>query len=342
MSEWLKPLNLQSHIKIGSPAYQYNFTDIPDWISFLIWSGWSMRHIKFEDNRVFMIVLLVSRVCAPAFCAFGSLIAAHGKYEPSSLSWNEFISLPLKTVVYVQNDDFRASSGIARLEGEIGEIWECGGQTTRAVHIISRSKRYSGARFIIPQAGFSKFKFSLIPHLSAEKEGTIKKLHEFYKSVKPSYDINWIFHKSHECSVMTNLAGWIREVDDIRVVLEKGCIGLEMYSLSELLMTVCDKNSYFLSKTLLTSPKSMNQDTIDAPLTILDGYEAVKNWEAVKSKGVIMLLERSEYDGFVDNIIAQLSNARTSIKYPISRGLDGRIPQGIEVNIYSIADGRKR
>lgn len=330
MSKWLVPLKLKEPVFIGTNEDQLSATDLSDWAAFLIWSGWWMRQTLLKEARIFYVILLPARECCSSICCLGAILGSIGKRN-IKLGWEDIISLPNNTIVFLRFPSSKKDIKDIPIKAKLLDIVNIGNQLSREVFIKSESKRFKNGKIFLFENQLDKYHLSLTPHLSRHKEGKLSIIDKFYKLTSPTYDPTWINDRSNECLLVTNKASWNREIKDIKLIQPNDI----NYSFSNLLMPSNNPDSDY-SRLLIASPKSPACLMDKIPLSILDGIEALKSWESIKSNNIIIILDNNEYSENAQSILALFSSAREDNLVPEPKNTPSDIPVGIQTNIFAI------
>ena len=148
MSAWLQPLGLVGKLRLGSSKSIKNNNRIPDWASFLIWAGLWMRRAQVKNVRIFMVLLLPTRICCSAICSFGAIIRSLGQSK-KALTWEQICSLPSGTEVFTPLPEKKKGSKLIQLKGKLGNQRNEGGQNARELKIETQKKKYKDSVFVI-------------------------------------------------------------------------------------------------------------------------------------------------------------------------------------------------
>lgn len=330
MSKWIEPLKLKRPFSIGINENEPSTTYLPDWAAFLIWSGWWMRRTLLNNARVFFVILLPARECCSSICCLGAMLGSIG-YRNIDLRWNDIISLPKNTTVYLRFPGSKKDKKNVPIEAKLLDTINIKNQQSRKVFIKSKNKRFKNGTLFLFKNQLEKYQITLTPHLSKHKEGSLSKLDSFYRLTSPDYDSTWINDRSTECLIVTSRAGWTRENKDIKLFQSS----TNFYKLSNLLMVSNIPDTDY-SRLLIASPKSPVCEIDNIPLSILDGIEALKSWESIRSTNTIVILNSNEYNENAESILALFSSARENSLVPVPENTPDKIPTGIQTNIFAI------
>ena len=184
MSSWLKPINSKKKFSFGSGDKALLGSKVPNWLGFIIWAGWWMRLNHMENTRIFLVMLLPTREVCSSICSLGAILGSVGKRD-INLTWDEMISLPDETKMYLRFPGKKEDKKVIPIKGRVSEISNYGGQTGRKIIIDSREKRFKNGNLIVFQNRFNEYSVTLTPHLSKPKEGKLAKINLFFKGTSP-------------------------------------------------------------------------------------------------------------------------------------------------------------
>jgi len=326
MSPWLKPLHLRTGIKMGT-IESLKSSMFPEWASFLIWTGWWMRITRRVNTRIFMVLLMPTRACCSALCSFGALIGSMVE-ERDSLTWEKCLSLPVGTSIYWHEGRQKHSGTI------IGKC-EVEGLTGVRVKYETKGRRNREATKIIFKHHLSHDRIKLTPFLSNQSEEILETAKTFYRSVTGEVSDLWISSWTSECLLVTNRAGWKRENEGLLAAVATGDNPI---ALSDALMWWL-KDGVHAPRVCLSSPKSVPINSHEIPLAILDGPDALRSMELVYSQNILILLDQTEYDEGVENLLAQPLSVRNDELLPFPEGVAETLPSSIEMTMFALDTG---
>ncbi|HPQ44619.1 MAG TPA: hypothetical protein PKZ42_10370 [Syntrophales bacterium] len=297
---------------------------LPDWASFLIWLGATMRRLQFEDMHIFCLALLPTRICGSALSAFGSLTNSLINSE-NELSWDLFLECEDGLKVYFIQPGKNGKK--EQLEGELQCVNSRNGQKLRSIRIISRSKRFQDLIFQISESKFKDIKVAFHPHYPSRLLNHLHDLSNFFSRTLTNFNKNNLLMHDIESIVITNRAGWFRENSEILF----GTVGADLstfLSIKEILLTR-------FGRCHLCSPKSREIEILKSPLAILDGLDALRSRESIQARNFLILLDQEEYGEEAEDIFTQFSGyclRKLSTDYG---QLPTRCPDGIDVQFYA-------
>ena len=331
MSEWLRPLPLQKTFEVACTGSLHAESNLPDWVGFLIWTGWWMNRKSQVNARTVLVLLLPTRICCPAFCCLGALLRSVEKAD-TVLSWNQFMTLPEGSKVCLRYPDPKSRLRKKPVEGI---VCRDGSEAARKIKILSANKRFSGLTQSVHKAKFDDYEITAAPPLSSRLDNRLSNIGLFYKTILTDFKATSVLSWSRECLLVTGLTGWKNEVENITVSVEEASGRHSSYVLQDLLMPSHDLRAEY-SGTFLATPKSSILDDLDSPLTILNGAEAIKSWDRIKSSNVIILLDHLEYDETIEHFLALLSDARSNRAATLPEGIPENPPSGVEMVLYDL------
>lgn len=91
------------------------------------------------------------------------------------------------------------------------------------------------------------------------------------------------------------------------------------------------------SGVFVSSPKSATISSINSPVAILNGPDAIRSWDRIRSPNIIILIDNMEYDDSVENFLALLSDARTDKAIALPDAVPENPPSGVEMVIFNLA-----
>ncbi len=334
MSEWLRPLDIQRAFTIAAAESQQDANSVPDWVGLLIWSGWWMNGRTLSNDRTVMVLLLPTRICCPAFCCLGTLIRSIQRGD-TALSWNQFLELPEGSRVCLRYPDPKLRHRKIPVKGIIGKT-VLGSKAARQVRIVSENRRFNGLTQSVLQCRFDDYEITSAPPLPARLDKRLSRAMLFYKYIIEGFKPTSILAWSKECLLVTNLAAWKNEVESPIVSVQEGSGRHSSYALQELLMWSHDFNAEY-SGVFVSSPKSATISSINSPVAILNGPDAIRSWDRIRSPNIIILIDNMEYDDSVENFLALLSDARSDKAIALPDAVPENPPSGVEMVIFNLA-----
>lgn len=339
ISPWINPLRLSAPMTIRASDHALRIRSLPDWVGTLVWCGWWNRITQKDGVRIFTVILLPTRACCSALVGLGSLIGSIEVFR-NVLNWQNLVSLPLQTPVFLRHRERGTQDRKIPLKGELGEIKDIKGQKTRRIILHSAKKKFDSASIFVTEKSINAYEISLSPHFSPHIEGRIKELAGFYSRVSPTFSKGWLMSGETECLLVTNMAAWKRDVEDIVISTEIGSsVQVQHHFLPDLLNGWGEDN-YHHPRMRLSAPKTVLSADEKFPVAVLDGPDALRSWENIKASNTIILLERSEYDESAESVILTLTNARNDSLLPDIGKLPGNLPSGVEMALFSLEEGR--
>ncbi len=331
MAYWLQKLPIKKAFRVSSTESLQSEDLLPGWVSFLIWAGWWMNKRSRENERSVLVLLLPTRISCPAFCCLGALIRSVENGE-AILSWNQFMKLPEGTKVCLRYPDPKSSLRKIPVKGI---LCDDSSKTERKIKVLSQNRRFNGVIQSIMKRGYEDYEITASWPLSFQLEKKISNTILFYKAIVNKFKTASVRSWYRECLLVTSLTSWKKEIESITISVRESAENHPNYVFSELLMPSNDLNAGH-SGIFLSTPKSDILNSIDSPLAILNGPEAIKSWDRIKSSNVIILLDHLEYDEKIENFLALLSDARSNRSVVLPEGIPENPPSGVEMVLYDL------
>ena len=325
--DWLKETGFFKHICWAERRDNRQSQKLPDWASFLIWLGATMKRLQFEDMRIFCVVLLPTRICGSALSAFGSL--SNSLTNPNNeLSWNLFLECENGLRVYFLHADRDGSR--KQVEGELGNVIYINDQKLRSIRIISNRKNLQKLTLHIGESTFRDIKVAFHPHYRTRLLNHLHDLSDLFSRILADFNENSLLMHNTESFVITNRARWVRENEEVLLgIVEEGAPNL--LPLKEIILTS-------FGRTLLCSPKSRELETIKGPLAILDGLDALRSRESIQARNLLILLDQEEFEEEAEDMLTHFSGYCLR-KLPADFDqLPTGCPDGIDVQFYCFSD----
>jgi len=290
--DWLKASGFQQNLNIHL-GRDFKQIDFPDFAKFMIWLGYMCRKTQLENYRMVTAVLVPTRISCAAFAGIGAIAAAL-KEDKSFLSWEKFIKLENSERIFFIHPG--KDGKIERLEGEVGELMLNG--TMRKVKIISKLKRHKDLQITMSKGSFEKREVSLEPFQNNRGLKAVNQVGRFFSGSMIGIEGKNLFLQDNETLIVTQKARFAREMESLNFSYGNS---KEKFEFDELIMTQ-------FSRTIIRTPKSIDLHTIECPLAILDGLEALRALENIgKTQNVLILIENSEFNDECQNRISELA-----------------------------------
>jgi len=326
MSTWLQPLELIGKLRLGSSKSIKNNNRIPDWASFLIWAGWWMRRAQVKNVRIFMVLLLPTRICCSAICSFGAIIGSLGQSK-KALTWEQICSLPSGTEVFTTLPE--KGSKLIQLKGKLGNQRNEGGQKVRELIIETHIKKFKDSIFLILEKNPYQYPLTL-----TQQRRRFNDIYNFYKNIIAELNLSTILAIHNECLIITNQAGWKRDICTLQAAASDQSEPI-ICDLDLLLMPSA-KDEGAQSGILISSQRPSHIIGENMPLAILEGPESLKNWELIRTQNIMILMDQAEYDENSKGILANLTSVRNDALLPMPEGIPLQPPPGIEMMMFAL------
>jgi hypothetical protein len=329
-SPWLKPLGLAGRLQIGTDKSIKDRIHLSEWVGFMVWTGWWMRRKQLNNARIFMVLLLPTRICCSAICSLGAIIGSIGESQ-GALTWDQISSLPSETEVFTQlSKKKNQDSKLVQVKGHLGEKIIYAGQNARELKIESRNTRYRDSVFFIFKNNLFKYPLTLTP-----QRNKFNDIFKYYQIIISDLSISAMLAIHNECLVITNQAGWRRELQGLKISANNQSTGPVICDL-DLLIMPSSKEEGAQSGILISSQSPEHIVGENIPLGILDGPESLKNWQMVRTKNIIIMMDQSEYDENSRDILANLTSVRDDRLLPMPEGIPLQTPPGIEMMMFAL------
>lgn len=330
-TKWLDCLNLRRGFGLSDGAYMVR--EPPEWAAFLMWCGWWMRRAQVPQTRNIVVVLLPDRAIASSFVAAGALLGSLGR-TGRSLNWGDFLALPNGSSVYLRMKENAKSSKLVSIEGRLEG--QPGGALARSIAIQSERARFRGLTITPFPKAFFKYDVAMERHLSVRKARKLLGVGKAFSELSNDFDDAWMREQSIEASLVTNRAAWERRVSGLSLTFpsdEPDEIDLPM---ADFLMYTSSGSD--AGRVLLLSPRGEIVDGQQPPVAVLDGPDALRAWDAIRSPNAVILLQRSEYDEECADRIARLVSARNDDGLDPPSDIPDALPGGMEMIMFAISE----
>ena len=324
MERWIAPMELSANLRVGTQDFLDSNTDLPEWIAFLLWTGWWMRSNARSDVRLHLAVLLPARSCCAAIAAFGACIAA-AQEDLGGLNFSEFMALSDGTRVSMHESN-------RRFQGVLGPCDQFNGQPGRKINLATSVRNWREGAIWIFEHNLSDHQISTDQdkNPSVQRQKGLARVEGFYSTLNPRFKNGWCFSANREILIVTSKAAWWREINGVSGQIDaKGSTRIE--PLADLVVASKDPHG-FPGKTLLASSSGVMSNSSGARIVILDGPDSIRTSEDVNADAVLMFLEHSECDEYVVHEIASMADARED--HAVPAGLPEVLPAGVEASAF--------
>jgi hypothetical protein len=237
-----------------------------------------------------------------AFTILGILKAA-ARLHDDSLDWESLKSLPIGTQVYWRERSAADSEKARSKSGKVIGLSTYGDSQLMVVSVDSRSKQRQATR------SFSKVSALgygiTLGSMSAETDSKLSGLSKVLGAMAVDFKPSWLVAPIAEClllsekeSFWSDLAGLsINAFDSVPVKFETA-------------LAVADTNGHSYGKTRLASPRVAVIPDKRSDVIVLDGANASQRLPETTAKSVIAILNRTEYDDEIEQVIGRLTGYR--------------------------------
>lgn len=325
--QWLNKAGFFKHICWAEKESSEKGAQLPDWATFLVWLGAIMRQRQIKDGRIICVALLPTRMFGSSLAALGALASSLTGKE-NEMNWGLFLECEDNLIVYFILTDKNGKK--EQIEGELGGVIDRNGQKLRSIRTISQHKRFKNSTFYISESTFKDWNVAFHPHYRSRRLANLQELSAFFNNSLADFNENQLLMHDTESIIITNRAGWTRENEEV-IVGTNSAKATNFLPLKEVLLTR-------FGRVLLSSPKSKELETVECPLAILDGLDALRSREFIKASNLLILLDQEEYNEEAEDICIQFSGYCLEGLPKDFDTLPTRCPDGIDVQLYVFGD----
>lgn len=301
---------------------------IPDWASWLIWLGEWMKEQTKGDGRRIAIVRLPNRSTAAAFTVFGVLLAS-ARMHNDELDWEALKSLPMGTKVFWR-EKITSKDGKSRAKsGKVLELQTYGNQEMMVVSVDSKANE--------GQANHSFSKKSALNYgitlgaITAKADAQLLSLSKIVSSLMEGFKDSWLRTPASECLVLTEKEGFVADLEGLSINVRNGIS--EPFSA---MLSLTDATGHMHGKTRLASPRLALVPDTGHDIVVLDGSAALQRILETTAKSVIVILDRTEYDEEVEQLITRfMGYRRDEFIQPPASGVRFP-PEQIEIIVFGL------
>ena len=275
---------------------------MPDWASWLIWLGeWMKLQTQTEGRRV-AVIRVPCRRTAAAFTVLGVLLAA-ARIHDDSLDWESLKSLPVGTQVYWRERS-PADSGKARAKsGKVIGLSTYGDHQLMVVSVDSRSKQGQTTHAFSKVSALS-YGITL-GSISAKTDAKLSGLNRVLNAMGVDFKPSWLVAPNSECLLLSEKDSFLSDLTGLSIDASDG-IPVKF----ETALAVADSGGHSYGKTKLASPRIALIPDHWFDVVVLDGAHASQRLPDTAAKSVIAILDRTEYDDEIEQLIGRLTGYR--------------------------------
>ncbi len=324
-------LQLDKSFYIRETSSDKKLAEAPPWVKFLINIGYHLNR-KADYSRLITVILFPERYLCSGFLALGAILRG-ASHEHEFINWENFKSLSEGDKVFILYD---SNGKLTTREAKVGSFYDRSGLLGRWIAIVPQKKSEEGTSYWITKDNIKNYRISRFKHASTIKLGKLNKNAKLLSRLSSSFSDSWIIGNSIESFIVTNKAEWTRQVDDIELgLVSQASKKPNSIPLGDLLMLSQDDQSSSFH-TFLTSPSSM-VNKVNTDLVILDGKEALAEWEKFSNSNLIICLSRLEFDDEQENTLSMLSNFRDSnLSFELPKEVLDLTPGSVEIALFSL------
>ena len=275
---------------------------LPDWASWLIWLGQWMKDQTIGDGRRVAVVRLPCRKTAAAFTTFGILLAS-ARMHDDAIDWETLKSLPVGTRVYWREKSSSASGKSSSRSGQVLGLQLIEGQQLMVVSLNSKAKNGQATRFFSKSSALG-YGITL-GSITAKADAQLLGLSRVMSVLVSSFSASWLRVPKPECLVLSERINFMEDIEGLSVTVHD--------SISEPLdnlLSLTDSTGSTYGKTRLMSPRNSDVFDIGYEVVVLDGVSAFQRLSDTSAKSVIALVDRTEYDEVIEQLVTSLMGYR--------------------------------
>lgn len=304
-----------------------NLRPIPDWANWLIWLGAWTRCQAAMDGRRVVVVRLPSRRLSAAFVCLGMLLVA-SRLHDDALDWEALQALPNGTTVHWRDPRGGKSK---RYTGTVDSVREIGGDKYLAIS-IAPTKIRPPTTFLLPRSTALTYGVTL-GVITQQINEQLTAAARLYKSVVDGASQSWIRSPAADSTVVTERTSFLEDLSELALVGgQSGVVNFD-----EALAIAGVTNQQHGKLQLVPSRERLMKEAPDG-VTVLDGAAASMCLGSSRSRSVVLLLDYSEYDDELVNVISPFLGCSidAGIHVPATGVL--RPPDGVEVFVFGLPD----
>ncbi len=267
-------------------------TSTPAWLDWLVWLGQWMRAQAALAGRRVAVVRMPSRRLGAAFTAAGAVFAS-ARLHDDALDWEGLRGLTPGTKIYWRE---LASGRSIRRSGSVVGLRQIYGGDCMEVLVDTQNRSQQSTRFFAKAAALS-YGITL-GAVSAQADERLASAERAIRAVVPDAAQGWLRSPGIECTIITERSSFLSDLDDLAI---RTGVGVEA-SFSDLL-AIADSGGRSHGKTRLVPARSDGVLDESGSVTILDGASAAGRIGDTTARSVVVLLEQSEYDEEVEQLI---------------------------------------
>jgi hypothetical protein len=285
---------------------------MPDWASWLVWLGEWMKVQTRGDGRRIAIVRLPNRSTAAAFTVFGVLLAS-ARMHNDELDWGALKSLPLGTKVFWRE---KITSKEGKSRAKSGKVLGLQIYGTQEMIVVSVDSKTNDG-----QANHSFSKKSALNYgitlgaITAKADAQLLGLSRIVSSLFDGFKASWLRTPAPECLVLSERDSFIADLEGLTINIRDGAS--ESFGT---MLSLTDAIGHMHGKTRLVSPRLSLVPDAGYDIVILDGSAALQRMLDTSAKSVIAILDRTEYDEEVEQLVTRFMGYRRDefIQVPVN------------------------
>lgn len=263
-------------------------TSIPPWCDWLVWLGQWMRAQAALEGRRIAVVRMPSRRLGAAFTAVGAVFAS-ARLHDDSLDWDGLRGLPSGTKIFWRE---RVSGRSTRRSGTVAGLRQIEGCDFMEVVVDAQKSTRLFAKSAALSYGIT------LGSVSAQTDERLAAAERVIRAALTDAAQGWIRSPAIECTIVTERTSFLSDLDGLAI-----CAGLGVEASCSDLLAIADSGGRSHGKTRVAPARSDGVLDESGSITILDGASAAVRMGDVIASSVVVLLDQSEYDEEVEQLI---------------------------------------
>jgi hypothetical protein len=263
-------------------------TSLPPWSDWLVWLGQWMRAQAALEGRRIAVVRMPSRRLGAAFTAVGAVFAS-AKLHDDALDWEGLRGLPPGTKIFWREP---ASGRSTRRSGIVSGLRQIeGGDFMEVIVEAQKSTR------LFAKAAALSYGITL-GSVSAQADERLASAERVMRAALTDAAQGWMRSPAIECTIVTERTSFLSDLDGLAI-----CAGPGVEASCSDLLAIAESGGRSHGKTRVAPARSDGVLDESGSITILDGASAVVRMGDTIARSVVVLLDQSEYDEEVEQLI---------------------------------------
>jgi hypothetical protein len=291
MAQWAAAL-LPALARLRITEQDHQITD-QSWINALIALGFAHVKLAADSTRTVSVLVLPTRVTAGCWVALGGLLYSV-RFSAQQNVWKALANSPRGTVAELLVRNPRRKSGWDQLRVEllsVGPDRDFAGERAVCVRVVDGPKQYRDSTLKWSWRTWRNEVYPPPTRARAVSNASERSADRVITALADAMTGQWIFSNRQAVTLVTDVASIKREVENITLATSER-------SSASLLSIIAPANG-----TVRPHPIRTGQPPPVSPLLVLDGPKALRQLEAGGLGSVVVLLEFSEVDASVENLL---------------------------------------